>query len=227
MLEPSADAELPAILMASNEEWVVPASLNGQPIPTPLAVRPTERRFGNQEDYNTTQTTFARGSKPNARRDSRHPRNIRRCGNNRQDNAAALNAGSESARVRYTDGRRGDTVAYQFATHDIRAIGRRLGCLTTFVIAASLDHNSCPAPGASSSSGYDVSRYRRQCRALRKKKHSGFGQPALFIQGLLKSDGRQLSCRRNGWRGHEKKGTKRERQHGELQCGCCLLLALR
>jgi hypothetical protein len=36
-----------------------------------------------------------------------------------------------------TDGRRGDAVAYQLATHDIGTIGCRLGCLTSFIVAAS------------------------------------------------------------------------------------------
>jgi hypothetical protein len=104
-------------------------------------------------------------SKPRARGDSldsRHPRNVRRCGDNRHDDAAALNTGSESACVHNTDGRRGDAVAYQFAPHDIGAIGGRLGCLASFIVAASLDYNDCAASGVSSSSGDDVSCHWRQ-----------------------------------------------------------------
>ena len=104
-------------------------------------------------------------SKPRARWDSfdsRHPRNVRRCGDNRHDDAAALNTGSENACVHNTDGRRGDAVAYQFATHDIGTIGRRLGCLASFIVAVSLDYNDCAASGVSSSSGDDVSCHGRQ-----------------------------------------------------------------
>ena len=140
-------------------------------------------------------------SKPRARWgsfDSRHPRNVRRCGNNRHDDVAALNTGSESACMHNTDGRRGDAVAYQLATHDIGTIGCRLGCLTSFIVAASLDYNNCAAPGVSSSSGYDFSCHRRQCRAPGKKEHGSAGQPGLFVQGL-QSDGLQLGCCRIGW----------------------------
>ena len=64
--------------------------------------------------------------------------------------------------VHNTDGRRGDAVAYQFATHDIGTIGRRLGCLASFIVAASVDYNDCTVSGVSSSSGYDVSCHGRQ-----------------------------------------------------------------
>jgi hypothetical protein len=79
--------------------------------------------------------------------DSRDPRNVRRGGNNRHDDVAALNTGSESACMHNTDGRRGDAIAYQLATHDIGTIGCRPGCLTSFIVAASLDYNNCAAPG--------------------------------------------------------------------------------